>query len=169
MLFIIPFLLFLTALAAVFVKTREIEAFVSAASFITGITQMLLLFLFFLAVFTGVKSSEFTVNSEKMLLMYMFDFMTIPTYLIFLFIKSRRIQLTLKKSEAVKELVQLFLPVLILDLSIRILAKYGLGEHSYVYMKISNQYLFALFFKFIFAFAGFFLVKNLNTVSKREQ
>ncbi|MDD3804601.1 MAG: hypothetical protein PHW02_09515 [bacterium] len=167
MVFFAVFVVYFAAMAATLLKTKDAESFVSIASFIAGITQMVLLFVFFLVIFLGVKSSEFTVNADQMLLMYSLDFSTVLLFLFCLWLKSIKMKLTIGRWSVFKELIQLFLPVLILDLSIRILARYDLGEHSYVYVRISNQYLYAMFFKFIFAFSGFFTVKLLNSNIKR--
>jgi len=167
--FIAVFALFAAAMAVSYAKSRETEAFVSLSSFIAGLSQMLLLFSLFLTIFRGVKTEEFTLNTDSMILMYTLDFLSVILFLLLMNFKSRKGGLTMNKTAVAKELVQLFLPVLLLDLSIRILSKFDLGEHGYIYVRISNQYLFALLFKMLFAFSGFFLVKTVNKTKKEEK
>ncbi|HAV92885.1 TPA: hypothetical protein DCW38_06865 [candidate division WOR-3 bacterium] len=166
MYFAVIFVVFLAVLVFVSFKTKDAQSFLSLASFISGITQMVMLFVLFLAIFTGVRKSEFTMNTSEMIVMYMLDFAAILIFLVLVFIRLRTEKKQMDNMTIVKELVQLFLPVLILNLSIRILSSFDLGEHNYVYIRLVNQYLYALFFKLIFSLSALFLAKTLNSYEK---
>ncbi|PIP13628.1 MAG: hypothetical protein COX48_03730, partial [bacterium (Candidatus Stahlbacteria) CG23_combo_of_CG06-09_8_20_14_all_34_7] len=72
----------------------------------------------------------------------------------------------LTKPIIMKELFQLYLPVIILNLSIRFLSSFDSNEHIYIYARLVNQYFYVLFFKLIFSLSTFFLIKIINNSEK---
>ena len=168
MYFIIIFVLFLVSTAVLSIKKKDLPEFMSFASFVTGITQMLMLFALFILIFNGVKKSEYTIDTNEMMLMYLLDFSAILIFLASVFLRMRTAVEKVNKSIILKELVQLYLPVVILNVSIRILSTFNLNEHGYIYAKLANKYMYALFFKFIFTLSSMFLIKTLNSHKKRD-
>ncbi|MEO0299113.1 MAG: hypothetical protein ABIN39_08185 [candidate division WOR-3 bacterium] len=157
MIFFIVFLVYLTLISSLFLQIKGFNKFLTITSFINGILQSFVLFLIFLNLLINVKYEKGNVNYDTIRMIYFFEFLILNFSNFFLFVVYKRFhENKFDMVTILKQLVQIFLPVIILNSLLILVSKMDFFENGYVFFKFLERNFFIVFFKSIY-FLSFFL------------
>ncbi|MEO0289391.1 MAG: hypothetical protein ABIN00_07110 [candidate division WOR-3 bacterium] len=168
MIFLTVFFIYITLVFFLFVKVKEFYKFLTFISFVNGILQSFVLFLIFLNLLINVKYGKGNVNYDTIRIIYFFEFLTLNFSNLFLFIVYKRFdEKKFNMITMVKQLVQIFLPVIILNALLILVTKMDFFENGYVFFKFLERNFFIIFFKSIYFLSFLLFLKEFFNV--REQ
>lgn len=158
--FLIVFLVYLFFIFFLYFKVKNFYKFFTIISFFNGIFQSFVLFLIFLNLLINVKYQNGNVNYDTIKFIYFFEFLILNCSNIFLFLNYKRSNE--KKLDVViilKQIIQIFLPVIVLNSLLILVSRMDFFENGYVFFKFLERNIFIVFFKSIY-FVSFLLFLN---------
>lgn len=161
---ILAFAIYLTIQIIVYLKEKKSASgdYLSVSSFIVGLFQAFMLFFIFALMFYGVKRDQMNMSSQSIIMLFIVEFAGMNVFLVMNGIYARNRPLKISVKAIAKELVQIFLPVFLLNLSLIFLSRFDFDQNSYIYMRIVFLYFYAFIFKVIYTLAGILLIFNLS-------
>lgn len=168
----IEYLLFALYLGLMFIMMklrRNRGLFTGIASFSTGMLQALLLFLIFFLIFRGTATDVMMIDNLRLMRILTIDMFSVVLFILFVFINSRSIKASDEMKTIAINIIQLFLPVLLLNTSLILLIRFDTPFNQQFYMSIIVRYFSLLFFKVMFVISGLLvLYYSRNQGSDKE-
>lgn len=151
-----------------FFKVKDFFKFLTVNSFVNGILQCFILFLIFFNLLINVKYDTANINYEHIRLIYFLEFFMLSFSNLSTFIKYKITESEKINSKIIfKEIVQIILPVLLLNSLLILISKMDFFENGYVFFKFLERNLFIIFFKTIF-FISFFIFMDKIITNKEK-
>uniref|UniRef100_A0A7C3J5Y5 Uncharacterized protein n=1 Tax=candidate division WOR-3 bacterium TaxID=2052148 RepID=A0A7C3J5Y5_UNCW3 len=166
--FFIIFISYILLSIFLFFKVRDFFKFLTVNSFVNGILQCFILFLIFFNLLINVKYDTYNINYDFIRLIYFFEFLMLFFSNLLVFIKYKKLENKIINSKIIfKEMVQIILPVLLLNSLLILISKMDFFENGYVFFKFLERNLFIIFFKTIYFLSFFLFMKQI--FAKKEK
>lgn len=143
---------------AILLKSRIAGHFRGTAAFVTGMVQAILLFVVFFLIFRGTAADVMMIDSLRLTRILSIDMMTVLFYITFVFFHIRKNTTKLEFRNEAMALIQVFLPALLLNVSLILLIRFDTAFNQSFYMSIIIRYFSILFFKMMFVIAGMLVI-----------
>ncbi|MEJ5307242.1 MAG: hypothetical protein WHT27_02945 [candidate division WOR-3 bacterium] len=153
-----------------FFKIKRFYKFLTFISFLNGVLQSFILFLIFLHLLINVKYEKVNVNYDTVRVIYFFEFLMLNFSNFFLFVIYKKLdEKQLNVLTILKQLVQIFLPVIILNSLLILVAKMDFFENGYVFFKFLERNFFIIFFKSIYFVSFLLFLKEVFKINKEQK
>lgn len=151
-----------------FFKVKDFFKFFTVNSFLNGILQCFILFLIFLNLLINVKYDTDRISYDSIRLIYFFEFFMLSFSNLLVFLKYKKLEIKKMHSKIIfKEMIQIILPVLLLNTLLILISKMDFFENGYIFFKFLERNLFIIFFKTVYFLSFFLFIKQIN--SKEEK
>lgn len=170
MIFLAVFLIYIALVFFLFFKIKRFYKFLTFISFLNGVLQSFILFLIFLHLLINVKYEKVNVNYDTVRVIYFFEFLMLNFSNFFLFVIYKKLdEKQLNVLTILKQLVQIFLPVIILNSLLILVAKMDFFENGYVFFKFLERNFFIIFFKSIYFVSFLLFLKEVFKINKEQK
>ncbi|HAF06782.1 TPA: hypothetical protein DCG82_00005, partial [candidate division WOR-3] len=151
-----------------FFKVKDFFKFFTVNSFLNGILQCFILFLIFLNLLINVKYDTDRISYDSIRLIYFFEFFMLSFSNLLVFLKYKKLEIEKMHSKIIfKEMIQIILPVLLLNTLLILISRMDFFENGYIFFKFLERNLFIIFFKTVYFLSFFLFIKQIN--SKEEK
>ncbi|MDI6700042.1 MAG: hypothetical protein QME48_02290 [bacterium] len=151
-----------------FFKVKDFFKFFTVNSFLNGILQCFILFLIFLNLLINVKYDTDRISYDSIRLIYFFEFFMLSFSNLLVFLKYKKLEIKKMHSKIIfKEMIQIILPVLLLNTLLILISKMDFFENGYIFFKFLERNLFIIFFKTVYFLSFFLFIEQIN--SKEEK
>ncbi len=148
------FALYLVLMTFLMKFRRSSVQFTGIASFSTGMLQALLLFLIFFLIFRGTATDVMMIDNLRLMRILTIDMISVVLFILFIFISTRGTEPSDEMKVIAMNIIQLFLPVLLLNTSLVFLIRFDTPFNQQFYMSIILRYFSLLIFKVMFVISG---------------
>lgn len=169
MIFLTVFLVYILLIFFLFLRVKDFYKFLTLISFVNGVLQTFLLFLIFLHLLINVKYGRGNVNYDTIRIIYFLEFFMLNFSNLLVYINYRKFEE--KKLDIItvsKQLVQIFLPVIILNSLLILVSKMDFFENGYVFFKFLERNFFIIFFKSIYFISFLLFLKELFKIKEQK-